>query len=239
MVCHFTSEVSDFGRNHLTAVGGRLECGHYTVALLELGGGAVQAFGKVVKAVYGASHFFAVASFPGQEHAVACNLVNFTVVFFAAVRKQSVVISNKVAVSHVPEFFGNLGRMLHVDEHENQVFFLGVLVLAEQGVNEHAGPELLVYGTDKGNQVPEHEQFENQDVRFGLLEYVQHVLQGGFVYKAFATVDVPNQNAQRQVRTNACDKEPRANQKCRYYVPLVHFVLQNDHVVNGVRKACQ
>ena len=155
-------------------------------------------------------------------------------VFFAAVRKQTVVVTDKVAVLDVSQFFGDFGGMLHVDEHEYQVFFLGVLVLAEQGVDEYACSEFLVYGTDKGNQVPEHEQFENQDVRFGLLEYVQYVLQGGFVDEPFASVDVPNENAKRQVRANARQEKTGTDQKGRRYRPLVHFVLQDNHVVNGV-----
>ena len=195
VVGHFAAKVSDFGRYHFTAVGCRFERGDYAVTLLELGGRAFEAFGKVVKAIDGSCHLFAVAGFPSQEHSVASNLVDFAVVFFAAVRKQSVVVSNKVAVGDVPEFFGDFGGMLHVDEHEYQVFFLGILVLAEQGVDEHAGSEFLVHGTDKGNQVPEHEQFENQDVCVGLFEYFQHVLQGGFVYKTFAAVNIPNEDA--------------------------------------------
>ena len=137
------------------------------------------------------------------------------------------------------QFFGNFGRMLHVDEHEYQVFFLGVLVLAEQGVHKNAGPEFLVHGTDKGNQVPEHEQFKYENMGLGLLKDVKHMLQGCFVDKAFALVDVPYQNAECQVGANTCDKEPRTDQEGCHNRPFVHFVLQNHHVVNGVRKACQ
>ena len=195
VVGHFASEVSDFGRDDFSAVGGGLEFGNYAVALFELVCGALQAFGKIVKAIDGPGLFPAVADFPGQEHAVACDLVNLAVVFFTAVREQSVVVADKVAVLDVTQFFGNFGRMLHVDKHEYQVFFFGVLVLAEQGVYKNAGTEFFVDRADKGNQVPEHEQFENQNVRTGLLEFIQYMLQGGFVDKAFATVNVPNENA--------------------------------------------
>ena len=239
VVGHFASEVSDFGGDDFSAVGGGLECGDYSVAFLELVCSAFQAFLEIVKAVDGSSLFSAVTDFPGQKGAVACNLVNFAVVFFAAVRKQPVVVPNVGAVLDMSQFFGNFGGTLHVDKHEYQVFFFGVLVLAEQGVHKNAGAELLVDRTDKGNQVPEQEQFENQNVRAGLFEYVQNVLHGGLVDNAFASVNVPNENAQRKVRTNARQEKPGADAQGRGYRSLVHFVLQDHDVVNGVRKSGQ
>ena len=112
----------------------------------------------------------AVFRLPGQEHAVARNLVDFTVVFFAAVRQELVVVADKVAVGDVSQFLGDFGGMLHVDEHENQVLFLGILVLAEQRVHKDARPELLVDRADKGNQMAEQEQRQDQDVAAGVLE---------------------------------------------------------------------
>ena len=197
VVGHFASEVSDFGGDDFSAVGCRLERRDYAVAFFEFVCGPFQAFLKIVEAIDGAGLFSAVADFPGQKGSVSCNLVNFAVVFFAAVRKQAVVVTDKVTVLDVSQLFGDFGGTLHVDKHEYQVFFLGVLVLAEQGIDEYAGSEFLVDRTDKGDQVPEHEQFENQNVRFGLLEYIQHVLHGSFVYKAFASVNVPDENAER------------------------------------------
>ena len=96
----------------------------------------------------------AVFRFPGQEHSVTCDLVDFAMVFFATVRQEPVVVADKVAVGDMSQFLGDFGGMFHVDEHEDKVFFLGILVLAEQSVYENAGAEFLVYRTHKGDEVP-------------------------------------------------------------------------------------
>lgn len=146
-------------------------------------------------------------------------------VFFATVRKQPVVIANEVAVFYMTQFFGNFGGMLHVNEHENEVFFLGVLVLAEQGVYKYAGSEFFMHRTDESNQVTEHEQLKYQNVGLGLFKEVQYVLQGGLVDKAFATVDVPNENAKRKVCANASQEKPGTNNEGGRNGSFVHFVL--------------
>ena len=51
MVGHFASEVSDFGGDDFSAMGGGLEGGDNPVAFFEFICGAFQAFCKIVKAV--------------------------------------------------------------------------------------------------------------------------------------------------------------------------------------------
>ena len=129
--------------------------------------------------------------------------------------------------------------MFHVDKHEDQIFFLRVLVLAEQGVYENACSEFLMNGTDKGYQVPEQEQSENLDVIVGLLEVVQHVLHGCFVNKSLASVNIPNEDAQGKVCADARQEKPGTNNHGGGDRTLVHFILQNHYIVYGMRKPRQ
>ena len=73
----------------------------------------------------------------------------------------------------------------------------------------------------------------------GLLKVVEHVLQGGFVYKPFALVDIPDKDTEGEVCADACNKKTGTDNQCCRNGPSVHFVLQDHHVVDTVRKPSQ
>lgn len=130
MISHFTAEVTHFCRNHLTAMGCSLEVRNNAVSALELLLGSQQTFLKVVEAIQRSGFVLAMFGLPGQEGAVSCDLVDFALVFLAAVGEQLVVVANKAAVLHVAQFLADGGGRLQINEHENQVFLDGILVLA-------------------------------------------------------------------------------------------------------------
>lgn len=115
-------------------------------------------------------------NFPGEKCAVPSKLVNLPFIFLATVGEQFVVVLDEVAVFDVPEFFGDGRGIAKVDKHEHQVFFNGVLVLAENRIDKDPRTEFFMNGTDKGNQVPEYEKHDNEHLVLASLECRHHML---------------------------------------------------------------
>ncbi len=237
VVCHFATEVAHFSRNHLAAVGGGLKVGGNAVASQELAAGVVKCFLKVEEQVQGAGLLGAVAGFPGNEYAVACELVDFAVVFFAAVRQELVVVLDKAAVLVVTQLFANGGGGAQVDKHEHQVFFHRFLGLAHQGVPEHPLSELLEHRTDEGDDVAHDKEFRELHVEAGTLEYVDHAENAFFAYEAFAALKFKKQNAEGQVGGDCSNKVEGTEHHGGPHRALVHFVLQDHDVVDTVGNA--
>lgn len=239
MVGHFATEVSHFSRDDLPAMGRCLEGGNDTVLAGEFLGRVFQALLEIVETVQGASAASAVLRFPGQENTVPGNLIDFPMVFFAAVRKEPVVVPNEIAVFDVAQFFCNFGGVFHVDKHENQVFFFGVLVLAQEGIDKYPGTEFLVDRTDEGDKVAQQEKGENKNVVAGILEEMEYMVQGILVDDSFALVNFPDEDTEGQVCTDGTEEKQGTDNEGYGDRPPVHFVLQDGDVINAVGKSCK
>ncbi len=234
VVGHFATEVAHFRGNHLAAVYRSLEIRCDSVLAQELAAGVEQSFLKVEVEVQGAGLLLAFLGAPGDEHAVACELVDFAMVFFAAVGKQAVVVANEVTVLHVAQFLANAGGGTQVDKHEHQVFFHRFLGLAQQGVPEHSAAELLVHGTDEGNNVAQDEECGQLNLEAGSLHGIEQVLEAILIHDAFAGLDAHQQNAEGEVCHNGANEVDGADHHGGPYGAAVHFVLQDHDVVDAV-----
>ena len=71
----------------------------------------------------------------------------------------------------------------------------------------------------------------------GLFEEFEHLPQRGFVDQPFALVDLPDEDAESEVCADACQKEAGADQQGGGDGAFVHLVLQDHHIVDGMRKS--
>jgi len=182
VVGEFAAEVPDFGGDDGPAVCRGLEFRGLPVLADEFRGNPFEADAEIVEAVYRAGAVLACRRMPGEERSVACNLVDFALVFFTTVREQLVVVLHEAAVLHMPEFFREFSRILQVYHHEHEVFFEGFLRFAEQRVPENSGAELLVHGTHESNEVGHDEEDEDLHLHEGFGETHDDSVDAVFVY---------------------------------------------------------
>lgn len=133
-------------------------------------------------------------------------MVDFAFVFCTAVGEQLVVVLHETAVLYVSQFLGDFSGVAQVDEHEYQVFFNRVLVLAEDGVDENAYPELSMDGSDEGYQVRQQEHCANGCQRAWAFEGVGDGVEAGFRDEASCLhIHAPKEHAQGVTDADVCE----------------------------------
>ena len=237
VVRKFAAEVPDFGGDDWAAVCRRLETWRLPVLADEFRGNPLEADAKVVEALYRAGAVLACRRVPGEECSVTRNLVDLAPVLFAAVREQLVVVLHKAAVLHVPEFFCEFGGVPQVYHHEHEVFFERFLRLAQERIPEHTRAELLVHGTHEGDEVGHQEEHQDLHLHRGAGKSRDDPAESVFVYYAFAALDPEEQNAEDNARADGGQKVQGADEQGFPYGPAVHFVLEDEDVVDSVRES--
>lgn len=214
VIGHLAAEVADFRLGDFSNVGSRLEFRIGSEAFREAFPGHQKAVFQIVETEKRLGLFSAGGHFPCKIHAIPCYLVNVSAVFFAAIGKQAVIFLQKLAVLDMAHFFGKAGGIFQIDKHEYQFDFFGILSLSKKGVDENAGTEFFIDGTDERDEKSAKDAVNGERLDSRRIDRLPKMVESGFSKKRAFHVPVLYKNANGNVGAYDSREIAQADKEC-------------------------